>query len=477
MDWSDGIIAVVKQDCPTCVLVEPVLQQLSSGETPLTVYVQDHPSFPSNVSRVIDDCSLEHSYHLNIETVPTLIKIEAGCEVERAIGWVKEEWCELTGAETLGADLPDFRPGCGSLSVAPGMVEKLELRYGNVSFCSRRIVIAELEDDSEACFDRGWSDGLPVVPPTEERVYRMLKACRRDPAEILGAMPPDLVSCTVEKVAINAVMAGCKPEYFPVVLATVEAALDPAFGLHGLLATTFFSGPMVIVNGPVRESIGMNWKGNALGQGNRANATIGRALQLVVRNVGGGRPGGVDQATLGNPGKYTFCFAEDESTPWTTLAEQRGFTRDQSAVTVISADGVQPFVDQISREPEGLVRSMAASLRVVNNVKSAGAPDAIFVVSPEHGHVFDRAGWSKEQTTEALQRELQIPGEQLVRGAGGIPPGMSDSVKGMVLGKFRPEGLRLVRAGGEAGLFSAIIPGWPAIGEMGCDPVTKEVFV
>lgn len=477
MDWPDGIIAVVKQDCQTCVLVEPVLQQLSRGETPLTVYVQDNADFPSNVAQVCDDSSLEHSFHLNIETVPTLIKIEGGREVARAIGWVKGEWCALVSDETLGAELPDFRPGCGSLSVSPGIVEKLELRYGNVSFLSRRIDIAELEDDSEACFDRGWSDGLPVVPPTEERVYRMLKAVSRDPAEILGDVPPDLVACTVEKVAINAVMAGCKPEYFAVVLATVEAALDPDFGLHGLLATTFFSGPMVIVNGPVRESIGMNWKGNALGQGNRANATIGRALQLVVRNVGGGRPGGVDQATLGNPGKYTFCFAEDESTPWTTLAEQRGFSRDQSAVTVISADGVQPFVDQISREPDGLVRSMAASLRVVNNIKSAGAPDAIFVVSPEHGRVFDLAGWSKEKTIEALQSELQIPGEELVRGAGGIPPGMPSSVKGKILGKFRPEGLRLVRAGGDAGLFSAIIPGWPAIGEMGCNPVTKEVLV
>jgi len=477
MDWPDGIIAVVKQDCPTCVLVEPVLQQLAGGDMPLIVYVQDGASFPTDVTQVCDDSSLEYSFHLSIETVPTLIKIESGREVERVIGWVKDEWCELVGDDTLGKALPAFRPGCGSLSVAPGMTEKLELRYGNISFSSRRIDIAELEDDSEACFDRGWSDGLPVVAPTEERVYRMLRGCSRDSTEVLGHMPPDLVSCTVEKVAINAVLAGCKPEYFPVVLATVEAALDPAFGLHGLLATTFFSGPMVIVNGPIRESIGMNWKGNALGQGNRANATIGRALQLIVRNVGGGRPGGVDQATLGNPGKYTFCFAEDESTPWTTLAEQRGFSRDQSAVTVISADGVQPFVDQISREPEGLVRSMAASLRVVNNIKSAGAPDAIFVVSPEHGRVFDLAGWSKEKTIAALQLELQIPGEELVRGAGGIPPGMPDSVKGKTLGKFRPEGLRLVRAGGNAGLFSAIIPGWPAIGEMGCDPVTKEVLL
>jgi hypothetical protein len=176
-------------------------------------------------------------------------------------------------------------------------------------------------------------------------------------------VPPDLVECTVEKVAVNAVMAGCLPEYLPVVLAALEAATADEFALHGLLATTHFAGPVVVVNGPVAARIGMNSGVNALGQGNRANATIGRALQLVVRNVGGGRPGEVDRATMGNPGKYTFCFAEREGdSPFAPLAADRGVPGD--AVTVFAGAGVQPVVDQLSRDPESLARTLAACLRI-----------------------------------------------------------------------------------------------------------------
>src|SRR2546425_6438677 len=155
-------------------------------------------------------------------------------------------------------------------------------------------------------------------------------------------------------------MAGCKPEYLPVVLAAVEAACTDEFNAHGLLATTSFSGPVVIVNGPVRRRIAMNAGGNALGQGNRANATIGRALQLVIRNVGGGRPGEVDRSTMGNPGKYTFCFAEDEQgSPWEPLSVERGLPPGTSAVTLFAGEGVRGVVDQLSREPESLARSLA----------------------------------------------------------------------------------------------------------------------
>ena len=178
----------------------------------------------------------------------------------------------------------------------------------------------------EACYDRGWSDGLPVVPPTPLRVMRMLNGSARDAAEIVGKAPPDNVPCTIEKIAINAVMAGCKPEYFPVVIASVEAALQDRFCMHGLLCTTYFSSPVMIVNGPITKQIGMNSGVNALGQGNRANATIGRALQLIIRNVGGGVPGGIDRANMGNPGKYTYCFAEDEvDENWLSLSMDRGF--------------------------------------------------------------------------------------------------------------------------------------------------------
>ena len=176
-------------------------------------------------------------------------------------------------------------------------------------------------------------------------------------------MPADYEPCTVEKVAVNAVMAGCRPEYLPVVIAAVEAALDEAFALHGVVATTMFVGPIVIVNGPVRKAIGMNSGVNALGQGNRANSTIGRALQLVIRNVGGGKPGGVDRATFGTPGKVGFCFAEnEEDSCWEPLSVERGIAPGKSAVTLFAGYGVRGIVDQTSRTPESLARSFAACL-------------------------------------------------------------------------------------------------------------------
>ena len=476
MKLPEGLVAVVKRDCPTCLLVEPILQEIERGGLPLTVYTQDDPSFPE-LKGVVDDTALEQSFHLDIETVPTLIRVEGGRERTRVIGWDRGDWQRATGLAHIGDDLPPQRPGCGSLSVGPGMPEKLALRFGDVQIDSRRINVAALEDDIEICFERGWSDGLPLVPPTEERVYRMLQGTQRAPDEILGVTPPLQVHCTIEKVAINAVMAGCKPEYMPVVIAAIEAALEPAFCMHGLLATTWFSSPMVIVNGPIRKAIGMNWQGNALGQGNRANATIGRTLQLVVRNVGGGRPLEADQSTFGNPGKYTFCFAEDDDTPWTTLAEDQGFSADQSAVTVISADGVQGCIDQRAREPEALVTSLAESMRTVNHVEMVNASDVVIVVGPEHGRLFDDAGWNKAQAAEALHSRLQVRGQDL--GMGTKDPEASSKPRSSdgTLAKFRPGGIRLVRAGGQAGLFSAIIPGWLMKGLLGSDPVTKEVIL
>ncbi|MEM8501507.1 MAG: hypothetical protein AAF542_26105 [Pseudomonadota bacterium] len=311
----------------------------------------------------------------------------------------------------------------------------------------------------------------------------MLEGTSRDPKEVIGIMPPNLVECTVEKIAINAVMAGCKPEYMPVVIATIEAALQDKFCMHGLLATTYFSGPMVVVSGPITKAIGMNSGGNALGQGNRANATIGRTLQLVVRNVGGGIPGGVDRAALGNPGKYTFCFAENaDDCNWTTLAEEHGVTEGGSTVTLFAADGVQAFVDQQSRRAPSLVKSLASSLRSVMHSKMAMAADAFVVISPEHSAVFERGGYSKEDVLKGLSQELLIPYTELVRGANGIDEGIPDFLadkpeqrKTQMMPKFRPGGLRLVRAGGNAGLFSAIIGGWAASGETGSQPVTQEI--
>jgi thiol-disulfide isomerase/thioredoxin len=469
-------IVFCKKECATCRMVVPVLQEIQREGLPLIVYTQDDPAFPEGLARVHDDTSLEASFRSRIEAVPTLILLEGGQEKERVVGWDREKWRALTGLGRLGEELPPFRPGCGARNTEPGLAEELAVRFGAVPLSSRRVEVAPLEDEIEACFDRGWTDGLPVVPPTPLRVVRMLAGTTRDPREVIGDVPPNNVPCTVEKAAINAVMAGCRPEYFPVVLAALEAALQDDFCLHGLLATTYFSGPLIIVNGPVRQRIGMNSGINALGQGNRANATIGRALQLIVRNVGGGRPGEIDRAALGHPGKYTFCFAEDEEgSPWEPLSVERGFPEGVSTVTLFPGDGVQPVVDQLSRTPESLARTFALCLRSVAHPKIPMAADAVLVVCPEHAQVFRQAGWSKRRLREELDGLLQLPGKELVRGAQGISEGIPEGFEGLTLPKFKPDGLLLVHAGGRAGKFSAIISGWIGSRAGGSRPVTWEI--
>ena len=463
MRLPDGLVAVVKRDCPTCVLVEPVLRELGAQ-----VWCQDDAGWFDH-----DDTELELSYRQDIETVPTLMRVQDGAETARVVGWSREQWESLTGATNLGPGLPEHRPGCGSLSVDPDRIDALEARYGGSGLGSRRVELADLEDEHEAMFDRGWTDGLPVVPPTPERVLRMLRGTTRDPGEVVAVVPPDLVECTVEKVAVNAVLAGCLPEHLPVVLAALEAACTEEFALHGLLATTYFSGPTIVVNGPVATRIGMNSGVNALGQGNRANATIGRALQLVVRNVGGGRPGEIDRATLGNPGKLTSCFAEREgNSPFAPLAADRGVPGD--AVTLFAGSGLQPIVDQLSRTPESLARTFAACLRVNGHPKLPLAFDAMLVVSPEHGRVFREAGWDRARLLAELEDLLTLPADDLLRGAAGIAEGVPEGLAGAQLPKFRPGGLLVVHAGGDAGLFSAIVGGWVS-GATGSAPVTREV--
>ncbi len=470
-----GFIAVVKRDCSTCRLIEPAFRELKRGAS-LQIHSQDDSAFPETIDDVIDERELELSYRLDIEIVPTLIQFRKGEETARLVGWRREDWRRLTRLPMLGAGLPEFSPGCGSKSVEPGRREKLAFTFGDTPLQARRIDVASQQDEHEMIFERGWSDGLPVVPPTEERVLRMLAGTTRSPAEVIGIIPPDHAPCTIEKVAINAVMAGCKPEYFPVALAAVEAACLDEFCMHGVLATTYFAAPIVIVNGPIAEKIGMNSGHNVLGQGNRANSTIGRALQLVIRNVGGGKPGGVDRATLGQPGKVGFCFAEREhDSYWESLAVERGFRADQSTVTLFAGGGVHPFGDQKSRDPESLTRSLAMTLRTVYHGKIYGRTDALLVISPENMRVFRETGWTKARFRAALDQALTVDGAEVVAGAAGIDEGMPAQLARKRLSKFRPGGLLIAHAGSGAGMWSAVITGWAASGPRGSVPVTVAI--
>jgi hypothetical protein len=357
------------------------------------------------------------------------------------------------------------------------VAEKLEAKHRGGTLVARKIEISENDDPMEVAYERGWSDGLPVTPPTDERVLRMLSGTTRKPGEVVGRVPPYLAECTVEKVAINAVLAGCKPEYMPVLLAALEAALEPVFTLHGVLATTYFSSPIIIVNGPVAKRIGMNSGMNALGQGNRANATIGRALNLIVRNVGGGRPGEADRATLGAPSKIGLCFAEDESDPaWEPLSIARGFAPGTSTVTLFQGHGVEAFVDQKSRTPEGLSRSFGLALVKVGHPRLVQSARAVVVLSPEHYRIYREAGWDRRRIERALFEATVRPGREILAGSDGVGEGVPESRAGEMVPKFHEDGLMLVRAGGPAGLFSAILPGWLAgRNRTELQPVTREI--
>ena len=469
----DGLVAVVKHECETCRMVVPVLRQLAEAGQ-LTVYTQDDPDFPEAPRAVLDE-DLALSWHHSIETVPTLLRVRDGVELGRTAGWLRASWEELSGVAGLGRDLPPFRPGCGSASVDPDLADELRVRHGGSLLRSRRIEVADAEDELEMMFTRGWTDGLPVVPPTEQRVLAMLTGTTRTPDEVVATVPPDLADVTVEKVAIAAVMAGCRSEYLPWVLTAVEAACTEEFNMHGVLATTMPVAPVLVCSGPGTRAIGMGSGVNALGQGYRANSTIGRALQLVVRNVGGGRPGEVDRATHGSPAKVGFCFAENDlDSPFGTLAGQLGVEAGTDVVTVFAGEGPRCVVDQLSRTPESLTGSLAAQLRMLHHHKLVLAFDAILVIGPEHARVFAEGGWDRERVIAELHARLTTPAAELERGAGGIAEGIPSGFGDVALPKFTPDGLMLAYAGGGAGLFSMIIGGW-VNGDRGSRPVARVV--
>jgi len=485
------LVALVKHDCPVCDQLLPVLDAAAEGGAPVRVLSQsDAEETAGQAARLglsfvppLDD-ELALSQRYDPDAVPALLLLDGGVEQGRVEGIDRGRLAELAAQAgvTLELDaLPERRPGCASLTrdprVAASLAARAARREGRIR--SRPIEIGGLEDPFEALFDRGLTDGLPVVPPTPERVVAMLEHTSRDPGDVVGIVPPYDGEATVEKVAINAVMAGAPPAALPVVLAAVEAACAPEFALHGLVATTYPAGPTVVVSGPYAQEIGMNAGGNCLGQGNRANLTIGRALQLVVRNVGGGRPQEEDRATHGQMGKVGSCFAElADGAPWEPLAQARGVAAGETGVTLMATEAPRAIVDQLARDPDGLCASLALALESVATPKQRLAFDALLVVGPEHGRVFREAGWDRAQVQAKLHELTHRRAGDVVRGALGSPEGVDPRFvtdPEMPVAKFAAaERILLAYAGGDAGLFSMVFGGW-ASGEIGSAPVTRSI--
>jgi len=487
-------LVFVKEDCATCNLVLPMVQVLhqATGETvDVTVVSQVGSDIPILRDRhdltmlILDDSELDVSYDAALETVPSAFLFdETGECVAQTYGFLKSEWMELiSAAEQLGGtdaipldwdNLPALKPGCGAKNVEPGILERLEARRSG-KIQGHLIEIPTGVDVHEFLFELGVTDGLPVVPPTPELVWSMLQGTQRDSQEIVANVATSRAACTVEKAAVNAVMAGARPEFLPVILAGLEAVTVEDFNLHGIVCTLGAQAPVYVVNGPIRNVIGMNGGINVLGQGNRANAAIGRSLQLIVRNVGGGKPGDEDRAAFGGPHKYTCCFPEnEEASPWPPLHVERGFDADQSTVTVFPLEAPRAILDQYSTAAEQLANNIAWSLTSVTNSRMFNYGELLLALSPQHAGVIANSGWSKDDLRSYLVEATKKPLSTLLAdrqcGEGmdkhrypmidrvvGEPPDDPDQLVSKLSSK---EMLNIVVTGGDASPFSMLFGGW-----------------
>jgi hypothetical protein len=272
----------------------------------------------------------------------------------------------------------------------------------------------ETADDFEAvnalCRERGWSDGLPVVPPTAERVEQMLAYCDRPWDEPVAVIPPRYGAATPLRLAANAVMAGCRPEYFPLFVLAIEAMCEEPFNLYGIQATTHLCAPLVIVNGPVAGELDINSGHNAFGPGRQSNATIGRAVRLALVNIGGAIPALGDMSTFGSPAKYTYCVAENEAaSPWPPLHVERGFAAGASTVTVVGAECPHNINDHESLTAEGILTTIAGTVAITGTNDVFYKAEPLVVMSPEHAATVAAGGYSKADAKRFLYEHARLP--------------------------------------------------------------------
>lgn len=340
-------------------------------------------------------------------------------------------------------------------------------------------------------YAQGFSDGLPVVPPTPEKLAAMVQALGGEPDRIECRVPPRGGSLTREVLAINLVMAGCTPAYAPVVRAALLALAAPAFNLNGVQATTHMAAPLLVVNGPIARHIGMNGGANCFGSGNRANATIGRAIRLVLLNVGGGWPGELDKATLGHPGKYTYCIAENEAeSPFAPYHVDKGFDAQDSTVFVLAAEPPHSVTNHVANDPQGVLDSIVSAMSTIAHNNAVSAGHCAVVLGVEHARTIATHGWRRADVRNylwmnagnrfgALAFEHRY-GHVYNRN---LPVWYKRELDSRIPIVPSPDQIHLFVAGGEAGRFSAFIPGWghmssPVLrGIDGAAPVTGPVCV
>ncbi len=464
-----ALLLFVSEECPTCTLtlrrLGPVMPALAASGLTVAAVFEDPLEVAARVARrtgftgtiLSEPAPYEVSAAYELVSLPTIVLVDrSGQQIGRVVGWDAQALQELLNV-SLPDEAPTRKPGCAAKNTYDAE--------------SLRALDGAAFDELEEMFERGWSDGLPVIPPTPERVQAMLGG--HDPDQLLGEMAPAMAAVTLERVAACAVLAGCRPEYFPVVVAAVQAVLEPTFNVGGQAVTTQPVGQVVVVNGPVRDAIGLNGGVGALGPGWRPNMTIGRALRLVISLTGGGFPGRLDRSALGNPGKIGLCFAEDEEvSPWEPLHVSRGFPAGRSVVTVFGADAPLSISDHRSTSPEELARVLgeAAAATWSPNWWPLGGT-SLFVLCPEHARSFAEWGWGKHQVRDAMFEAVRRPAGTLRWGE--TTPLVLAAEDEELVGKWSsPTDIVLVVAGGEAGRFSAVFG--PCLG-MDAQPISKEV--
>ena len=495
------LLVFFETDCPTCRLAIPYINRLSRelGEAGDILGISQDPEQPTR--ELIERAPIEFAVALDRDlsvtrlydpvAVPTLFLIgNDGRIVQTLSGFDKRALNEIATAmagkplviaeEFDGA--PETKYGCVSRHLEgniDGEIATAANPYAKRAARASRIELDDSIDPFDYCMQFG--DPLPVVPPTVQRVEKMLAACALPPDEIIALIPPNYGAATVEKIAANAVMAGCKPSMMRVLIPLVRAVCDERFNIHGVQATTHFAAPLVIVNGPIRGELGFASASNVFSNVARANSTLGRALQLILTNLGGARPGEIDMSTLGNAGKFSYCIAEnEEENPWEPLHVEMGFKPDQSTVTLFAGEAPHGVSEHSARDGIQILKAISRALATVWSYRMCAGVEAIVIICPEHVKTLHRDGFTKQAVREFMFENTGIPLRHFDDGVGEGSQYVKLYKHATIDGepcylKFQDaSAIKIIVAGGTAGKFSAVIGSW-ASGPRGSQMVTYPV--
>jgi hypothetical protein len=492
------LLVIIQNDCPTCRMMVPYLNALAGAGVPLTGVSQDGDTetrvFTGQTAAAFPvelDHGLERSRRFGLVSVPSLVVLDDEGRVVRVEpGFDKTAINEIAAyfgcppVATPYDGFPQQKPGCTSRHLeidAEGEAAPALNVHAARGSAALEIALPDDEDLHEYCF-RAFHDALPVVPPTRERIERMLHGRELDRREVIGRIPPCYGEATVEKIAANAVMAGCLPAAMRVLIPLVRAVCDERFNAHGVQATTQFAAPLIVMNGPVRGELGFHCRQNLFSNVARMNSTVGRALQLILLNLGGARPDGIDMSVLGNAGEFSFCIAEnEEQSPWEPMHVELGFRPEESTLSLFACGSPYGISEQSARTARGVLKTIAYSLATNWSYGVCRAFEVLLILAPEHAKTIQHDGWSKRDVRDFLFENTAVP---LRRYSADDPCEGSQArhtYKEIVIDgepcyqKFAaPESIRIIVAGGTAGKFSAMLQGW-ASGPRGSQMVTYPV--